>query len=198
MCFVRSRSGRSRADQESSRSSPRYSASCVGAIVPTEFHGPAASPISEGIGDDLQPAGSIRHDVEAQLELAGLRVRREPRLGRLTKTTHLLRSDHLQWVAPFRAGLGFHFAEDDRAAAPQDEVELVASDPTVRSEYPVAAKAVVPQRAALGARPDRARVRPLLRAGLRLLLHSGSRAPGTTGDGCGTAHARGRGASGAA
>ena len=134
----------------------------------------------------------------ARSQPSASRVRGEPRLGRLPQAAHLLRRDHLERIAPLRAAFRLHLAEDDRPAAAQHEVELVAADPDVRRQHAVAAEPVVPQRAPLGARPDRARTRRPRRAGLRLLLHSGSRAPGTSGGGCRTGRARGRAASGAA
>ena len=46
------------------------------------------------------------------------------------------------------------------AAAARDDVELVAGDPDVRREDAVPAQAVVPDRAALGPRSDRAGATP--------------------------------------
>ena len=82
-------------------------------------------------------------DLEARLEPGRLGMRGEPCLGRAADPPPLLAADPLERVAVAAAPLLLHFAEDERAAAAQDEVELVATGPGVAFEHAVAAQPVV-------------------------------------------------------
>ena len=79
-------------------------------------------------------------------------MRREPRLRRPAQAALLLRPHHLDRIAERLAGLRLHLHEREPAAAPRDEVELVAACPDVRVEDPVAAQEVVPPRPPLDGR----------------------------------------------
>jgi hypothetical protein len=74
---------------------------------------------------------------------------REPGLCGAADAALFLGPDHLGRVAVARAVLLLHLAEDEPAAAPGDDVYLVAARPRVRREDPIAAQAVVPGRAPL-------------------------------------------------
>jgi hypothetical protein len=124
---------------------------------------------SECVRNALYLPRPLGGDVEAELAAAQLGMRCRPGLRRPRDTPHLLGGDHLERVAPLSPALRLHLAEDDGATAADDEIELVATDPRISGQDPVAAQSVMPQGAALGPRPDRASVRPP-RAGLLLLL----------------------------
>jgi hypothetical protein len=82
----------------------------------------------------------------------------DPGLGGPSEPAALLRRHHLERVAEIRRRLAFHLAEDDSTAAPDDEVELVASRPHIRAENAITAQAVVTSGAALEAIADPPRV----------------------------------------
>jgi hypothetical protein len=80
-----------------------------------------------------------------------LGVRAEPGLRGTANASLLLRANHLERIAEAAVLLRLHLAEDELTAPADHEVELVTADPRVRRQDPVAAQAVVPQSAALGA-----------------------------------------------
>ncbi len=82
----------------------------------------------------------------------------EPRLGGTSEPAALLRRHHLERMAEVRRRLALHLAEDDSTAAPDDEVELVASRPDVCAENAITAQPVVTSGAALEAIADPSRV----------------------------------------
>src|SRR6266545_4418729 len=173
-CFVRTSSGRSLSDHESSRSISEYSASWVGATAPN-----ASTPPLERLRHALEPAAPLGDDVEADLTAAVLRMRRQPRERGDANSPYLLRRHHLERVAVAIAALSFHLDEDNRAPAADDEVELVPADPDVRAEDAVETNAVVPKRSVLGRVPQVRR--PSCRRGRA-----------TSGGGSDTGRARGR------
>jgi hypothetical protein len=61
----------------------------------------------------------------------------------------LLLIDHLERVAIVGAALLLHLDDEDAAAAPQNEVELIAADPCVRVEQPVSPQPIMPESAPL-------------------------------------------------
>lgn len=79
------------------------------------------------------------------------RVRGEPGLCGTANTSLLLGANHLERIAEAVVLLRLYLAEDELTASADHEVELVTADPCVRRQDPVAAQAVVPQGAALGA-----------------------------------------------
>jgi hypothetical protein len=79
------------------------------------------------------------------------RVRGEPGLRGTTNASLLLGANHLERIAEAAVLLRLHLAEDELTATADHEVELVTADPCVRRQDAVAAQAVVPQSAALGA-----------------------------------------------
>jgi hypothetical protein len=118
-------------------------------------------PSSEGVRNTLHLPSALGNDVEADFARAELRVRRQPGFGGMRDAPRLLGGDHLERIAQSRPALRLHLAEDDRPAAADDEVELVASRPGVGRQNPVPAQPVVPERTPLGTRPDGTRARPL-------------------------------------
>lgn len=84
---------------------------------------------------------------------------REPGFGSAAKASALLRRHHLQWVTVVAGRLPFHLAEDEPATAPEDQIELVAAGPDVRTEHAIAAQPVVERGAALEPVADPARIR---------------------------------------
>lgn len=82
-------------------------------------------------------------DLEAEIELPCLGMTREPALAGAPKPPHLLRANHLERMAVAVARLALDLAEDDRAAPPQDQVELVPARPDVPAEDAVAPEPVV-------------------------------------------------------
>ena len=83
-------------------------------------------------------------------------MRRQPRLGGARDASRLLGRHHPERVTEPAVAFRLHLAEDDNLAPPNHEIELVASRPRVRSQNPVAAQPVVPQRTPFRARPDSA------------------------------------------
>src|SRR3546814_13605941 len=67
----------------------------------------------------------------------------EPGERGLPDATRLLRPDGLPRVAVAGSGARLHLAEEERPAAADDEVELVASRVGVRVQDPVAAQAEI-------------------------------------------------------
>ena len=104
-----------------------------------------------------------------------------------------------------------HLAEDQPPAAPDDDVELVTGHPDVLRQDAVAAQAVPPDRAPLGALASTPVHAATLRGLPRMAVtnrraevrrtappappRSGSRAPGRNGGGCATGRARARSSS---
>ncbi len=117
-------------------------------------------PALERVAEDGQPPRPLGGDVEAGLTAFDLSLRGEPGLGGQADAPLFLRIDHLGRIAQLAARLGLHLAEHDEAPTARDDVELVTGDPHVRREDPEPAEAVVPERAALGSRSDRAGVTP--------------------------------------
>jgi hypothetical protein len=76
-------------------------------------------------------------------------MRCEPTLRRGVNPPELLLVDHLERVAIAGDTLLLHLDDEDAAAAPQDEVELIAADPCVRVEQPVSPQPIVPESASL-------------------------------------------------
>jgi hypothetical protein len=74
----------------------------------------------------------------------------EPRLRRVPDPAYLLGVHHLERVAETGARLALDLAEDDRAPAPGDDVDLVPTGPGVRVEDPVGPKPVPVCRAPFG------------------------------------------------
>ena len=116
---------------------------------------------SEGVHNAFRLPSALSDDVEPGLTPAEFCVRRQPGLGSPRDPPHLLARDHLERVATLGPALRLHLAEDDRPAAAENEVELVASRPGIRRQDPVPAQPVVPLRPALRARPDRSGTKPL-------------------------------------
>src|SRR5690242_2907118 len=133
-CFVRTRSGSSRSDHESSRSIPAYSASWVGATRAS------STPRSKSLGQPLETAAPHRDHVEGRAQPSCFGVSREPRLGRAPHAPLLALVHHLQRIAELLTHLLLDLAEDERAAAPRDDVELVPTGPGVPGQNPVAAE----------------------------------------------------------
>jgi hypothetical protein len=111
-------------------------------------------------GDAFDGPCPYRHDLEPRVEIALIRVHSEPGLRCAPKPSLLLGTDHLEWIAEATVLLCLHLAEDEPTASAHDQVELVTADPRVRSQDAIAPQPVVPQRAALRARSDRAGARP--------------------------------------
>lgn len=129
----------------------------------------SAAAESERVHDDDEVSIALGSDIEAHLATRVLGVTREPGLAGPGEPPHLFGGHHLEGISEPAIAFRLHLAEDDGSAATDDEVELIATDPDVRSENPVAAQAVVPERTALGLSADRAGATPR-RAGLGLLL----------------------------
>jgi hypothetical protein len=111
----------------------------------------------ERIANALDSVGSNGGELEAKLQACVAGVRGQPRRRSPSQPALFLRAHHLQRIAEPRVFLGFDLAEDQRPATADDEVELVAADPGVRFQDAIAAEAVVPQYAPLGAVANRTR-----------------------------------------
>ena len=83
------------------------------------------------------------------VEGSALGMEREPGLGGAAEPAALLGGHHLERMAVVRARLSLHLAEDNPPAAADDQIELVASGPDVRSQDAIATQAVVESGAAL-------------------------------------------------
>jgi hypothetical protein len=114
----------------------------------------------ESVVDDGQPPRPLGCDVEASLTALDLALGGEPGLGGQADAPLFLRIDHLRRIAQLTARLRLHLAEDDEASPARDYVELIAGGPHVRREDPEPAEAVVPDRATLGPRSNRAGATP--------------------------------------
>src|SRR5437899_7751661 len=143
-CFVRSRSGSSASDQERSRSSVAYSSSCVTATRRDSTRR------LERLRNSLHAAVAHRDHVEPDGEPPELGTCAEPGLRRATQPPPLLRRHHLERVAEPRALLLLDLDEAKIAAAPDDQVELVAADPDVLAEDLPAPQPVPPHRSSFG------------------------------------------------
>src|SRR5436853_4377587 len=75
----------------------------------------------------------------------------QPRARGPAEPAPLLGIDHLLRVTEAVPELRLDLTEDKPASAPNDEVELVTADPGIALEHPVAANAIPPQCAPLGA-----------------------------------------------
>jgi hypothetical protein len=96
----------------------------------------------------LEPPSLDGDDLEAAIERPTLGMSRKPCLGRSTQAPAFLRRHHLERMAVVVVRLALDLAEDDAAAAPDDQVELVAAGPDVGVEDAVAAQAIVTRGAA--------------------------------------------------
>jgi hypothetical protein len=123
---------------------------------------PPESP-RERVGQVLEASLPLGDHVEAHREAARLMVDREPRRSCPAHAARLLGVHQLERITEAIARPGLDFAEDDRRAAPGDNVDLVARDPAVRVENSVAVQPVPAHRTALGSISRRrrgARARP--------------------------------------
>src|SRR5215212_8668683 len=103
---------------------------------------PGSTVALERLPEALETAASGRDHVEPRLQLRQLRMSGEPGLGRPAQAALLLLGHHLEGIAVALARLGLHFAEDELTATAEYQVKLVAADPDVRTQDPVAAQAV--------------------------------------------------------
>ena len=87
-----------------------------------------------------------RDDLEADPDVIGLRIPREPHLGGAAHTAALLRVDSPHRPAEARASPLLHLDEREPGAAADDQVELVAAGLHVCADDPVAAQPVMPER----------------------------------------------------
>ena len=106
----------------------------------------------------LEPPTLDGDQLEATVKGSALGMAGDPGLGGSPEPPTLLRRHHLERMPEVRGRLAFHLAEDDPAAAPDDQVELVASRPDVRAKNPITAQPVVTSGAALKAIADPSRV----------------------------------------
>ena len=114
--------------------------------------GPPKKAARERVRDPLELAAALGDDVEPGHAGRVLADARRARPWPRGAAAHLLVGHHLERVSEGGAGLPLHLAEDERTASPDDEVELVAADPDVRTEDAIAADAIVRQRPPLGLR----------------------------------------------
>src|SRR5438105_7113947 len=113
----------------------------------------------ERLPDALEATVGECDDLEAHLEPFQLRMRGEPGLGGTAQAALLLGGHHLERVAVPTPTLRLHLDEREPPAPAHHEVELIAADPDVRLQDPVAAQAVEPPGATLrrATRGERAR-----------------------------------------
>src|SRR5919106_228949 len=148
-CFVRSRSGSSASDHESSSSpaiSP-YSAACVGAMTAPST---PSHPVLRQT-DPLDPSPANPGCLDRDLEAGDLWMCGDPRARRGENPPALLGADHLERMPVLGTPLLLHLHDDEAAPSPQDEVELVPAGACIRVEESVAAEPVVQERAPLAA-----------------------------------------------
>src|SRR3954454_8478318 len=135
----------------------------------------------ERLPDALLAAVGDGDHLEAHVQARRLWMRCKPGLRGAAQAALLFLRDHLERVAVARPALRFYLDERQLSCTPHNEVELVAADPHVRLQDPVAAQAVEPPPAPLRGATGRDSARRL-----------GSRAPGTSGDGSQRARPPGR------
>jgi hypothetical protein len=90
------------------------------------------------------------HDVEGDAQPGQIGAPRKPERCGSPEAPLLFTADHLDGIAEVKSRAHLDLAEDHLAAAPDDEVDLAATDASVRGDDPVAACAVVETRASLG------------------------------------------------
>ena len=101
--------------------------------------------------DALDPAPADACSLEHEVELGELGVSGQPCVRSGVDAPHLLGVDHLERMPELGAALLLHLDHHETAAAPQHEIQLVATDPRVSVQKPIAAKAIVAEGAALAA-----------------------------------------------
>ena len=99
----------------------------------------------------LDPAPADACSLEHEIELGKIRVRREPGVRGGVHSPHLLLVDHFERVAVPGTSLLLHLDDEKAAAAPQNEIELVATDACVGVEKSVSAQSVVKESAPFAA-----------------------------------------------
>jgi hypothetical protein len=101
--------------------------------------------------DSLDPAPADACSLKREIEVCEVRMPCEPRLRRGVDAPHLLRVDHLEGIAVVGTPLLLHLDDNEAAAAPQHEIELVSTNARVRVEESVSAEPVVAKGAPLAA-----------------------------------------------
>lgn len=101
--------------------------------------------------DALHAAPGDTGSLEGNLQACELRTSSEPTMRGDSNAPHLLAVDHLERMPETRTALLLDLDEDESAATPEHEVDLVVPDPRVRGEQAVSTKAVVAEGAALAA-----------------------------------------------
>jgi hypothetical protein len=101
--------------------------------------------------DALNSAASNTRGFEYEIEARELRVPGQPCLGAGVDPPHLLGVDHLERIPIAITALLLHLDHEQLAPAAQHEIELVATDPRVGVQEPIAAKAIVAESATFAA-----------------------------------------------
>lgn len=101
--------------------------------------------------DALDAPADDSRGLDGELEPGRFGMRGEPRLRRGEHAPRLLRVDHLEGMPEVGAALLLHLDDHEAAAAPEHEIELIASRARVRVEEAVAAEPVVAKGAPLAA-----------------------------------------------
>jgi len=101
--------------------------------------------------DALDPAPADACSLEHEVELGELGVSGQPCVRSGVDAPHLLLVDHLERVPVAGTSLLLYLDHDEAAAAPQHEIELVATNARVGVEKSVSAKSVVTESAPFAA-----------------------------------------------
>jgi hypothetical protein len=103
--------------------------------------------------------GTVSHGsyLEDHLEPTELGTRCKPRLRRTAQAPGLLGTHSLKGMSVARTRTRLHFTEDQAAAAPGDDVQLIPTRTCIRREDAVAAQPVMAAYAPLGVTPELAR-----------------------------------------